>query len=136
MLQRFSGRTGRIKASTGTAEEVQRGNRDAIQAIVNQKATPAPAKKSNEEIAKEVLAGAWGNGDDRKNRLSAAGYDYNAIQAIVNQKAAPAPAKKSNEEIAKEVLAGAWGNGDDRKAKLEAAGYNYATIQALVNKMC
>ncbi len=86
---------------------------NAIQAIVNQKAAPAPAKKSNEEIANEVLAGAWGNGDDRKNRLSAAGYDYNAIQAIVNQKAAPA--KKSNEEIAKEVLAGAWGNSDDRR---------------------
>ena len=95
---------------------------------------PAPAKKSNEEIAKEVLAGAWGNGDDRKNRLSAAGYDYNAIQAIVNQKSAPA--KKSNEEIAKEVLAGKWGNNPQRKAKLEAAGYNYSTIQALVNKMC
>ena len=90
--------------------------------------------ESNEEIANEVLAGAWGNGDDRKNRLSAAGYDYNAIQAIVNQKAAPA--EKSNEEIAKEVLAGKWGNNPQRKAKLEAAGYNYATIQALVNKMC
>lgn len=46
-----------------------------------------PVKKSNDEIAKEVLAGKWGNGDDRKRRLQAAGYDYNAIQAIVNQKA-------------------------------------------------
>ena len=45
-----------------------------------------PSKKSNEEIANEVLAGQWGNGEDRKNKLTAAGYDYNAIQAIVNQK--------------------------------------------------
>lgn len=52
---------------------------------------PAPApKKSNEEIAQEVLQGKWGNGDDRKNRLLAEGYDYNAIQAIVNKLAAPA----------------------------------------------
>lgn len=53
--------------------------------------TPAPARKSNEEIALEVRRGDWGNGDDRKNRLAAAGYDYAAIQAIVNA-AVPAPA--------------------------------------------
>lgn len=47
---------------------------------------PAPKKKSNEEIADEVIAGKWGNGQDRKNRLIAAGYDYQAIQDIVNKK--------------------------------------------------
>jgi len=43
------------------------------------------ALKSNEEIAKEVLAGKWGNDPDRKNKLKAAGYDHKAIQAIVNK---------------------------------------------------
>lgn len=52
---------------------------------------PTPSKKSNEEIANEVLAGQWGNGEDRKNKLTAAGYDYNAIQAIVNQKIGAGP---------------------------------------------
>ena len=33
-------------------------------------------KKSNEEIANEVIRGEWGNGEDRKNKLIAAGYDY------------------------------------------------------------
>lgn len=47
-------------------------------------------KKSNEEIAKEVLNGSWGSGQDRKNRLESAGYNYSEIQAIVN-KIAPAP---------------------------------------------
>jgi hypothetical protein len=42
------------------------------------------AKKSNEAIAKEVLEGKWGNGQDRINRLTSAGYNYNAIQNIVN----------------------------------------------------
>lgn len=51
--------------------------------------TPTPAKKTNEEIADDVLAGKWGNGDDRKKRLEAAGYNYDAIQAIVNNKMAP-----------------------------------------------
>lgn len=42
-------------------------------------------KKSNEDIAKEVIAGKWGNGRERKEKLVAAGYDYNKIQAIVNE---------------------------------------------------
>lgn len=50
------------------------------------KPSPAPTKKSNEEIAREVISGAWGNGQDRKDRLTNAGYDYNAIQRIVNEK--------------------------------------------------
>ena len=36
-------------------------------------------KKSVTEVAKEVLAGAWGNGDARKNALIAAGYDLSLI---------------------------------------------------------
>lgn len=43
-------------------------------------------KKSNEEIADEVINGQWGNGEERKQRLINAGYDYNTIQSIVNQK--------------------------------------------------
>ena len=38
---------------------------------------PTTTKKSVEEIAKEVLAGKWGNGTERKNKLISAGYDYN-----------------------------------------------------------
>lgn len=41
--------------------------------------------KSNEEIAKEVLAGKWGNGAERKSRLTQAGYDYKTVQSIVNK---------------------------------------------------
>lgn len=33
----------------------------------------------------EVLAGKWGNGNDRKTALTRAGYDYNVIQNRVNQ---------------------------------------------------
>ena len=42
-------------------------------------------KKSNKTIAKEVLAGKWGNNPDRKKKLIAAGYDYEAIRKIVNK---------------------------------------------------
>lgn len=40
--------------------------------------------KSSVEIAKEVIAGKWGNGDERKKRLTAAGYDYVEVQKKVN----------------------------------------------------
>lgn len=43
-------------------------------------------KKSNEEIADEVILGLWGNGDERIKALTKAGYDYKAIQKIVNEK--------------------------------------------------
>lgn len=42
-------------------------------------------EKSIDELAKEVIAGKWGNGLERKNRLTAAGYDYNAVQSRVNE---------------------------------------------------
>lgn len=43
-------------------------------------------KKSNQEIADEVIAGKWGNGEDRKKRLTEAGYNYSEVQAIVNER--------------------------------------------------
>lgn len=96
---------------------------------------PSTPSKSMTEVAKEVIAGAWGNGQDRINRLKAAGYDPNAVQAEVNRIVRrPAP-KKSEDEIAKEVLAGKWGNGQDRINKLKAAGYNPQSIQDKVNRL-
>ena len=46
---------------------------------------PAAPSKSISDIAKEVIAGKWGNGNDRKSKLQAAGYDYNTVQAEVNR---------------------------------------------------
>lgn len=111
-------------------DKYAKGHRDGNSPDPN----PAPAKKSNDEISNEVIAGAWGNGEDRRNRLTAAGYDYSVIQALVNQKLGGEPAKKSNDQIVNEVIGGLWGNGDDRKNRLEGAGYDYNTIQGLVNE--
>ena len=98
--------------------------------------TPSTGKKDVTTVAKEVLAGAWGNGDERKNRLTAAGYDYAAVQAEVNRLAkGGSSTKKSVTAVAKEVLAGKWGNGDARKKKLQAAGYNYNAVQKEVNRL-
>lgn len=42
-------------------------------------------KKSIDTIAKEVIAGKWGNGNERKQKLTTAGYDYVAVQKRVNE---------------------------------------------------
>ena len=46
--------------------------------------TSAPSKSIN-EVAKEVINGKWGNGSDRTNRLTAAGYDAKTVQNEVNR---------------------------------------------------
>lgn len=89
-------------------------------------------KKSVTEIAKEVLNGEWGNGDERKLKLYAAGYDYKTVQAEVNRLA---KGTKTVTEIAKEVINGEWGNGEERKKKLKAAGYDPAEVQRKVNEL-
>lgn len=50
-----------------------------------------PGRKDNDTIADEVIAGLWGNGREREERLTAAGYNYAEVQALVNQKLGAAP---------------------------------------------
>lgn len=90
------------------------------------------SKKSVTDVAKEVIAGAWGNGADRKAALTAAGYNYDEVQAAVNKLLTPS---KSVAEVAREVINGEWGNGTERKASLEAAGYDYSAVQKKVNEL-
>ena len=97
-----------------------------------------PVKKDLATIAKEVIDGKWGNGDDRKNRLTAAGYDAQAVQNKVNEllgAGGAQPAKKDLVTIAQEVIAGKWGNGTDRKNRLTAAGYDAQAVQNKVNQL-
>jgi hypothetical protein len=93
--------------------------------------------KSIEDIAKEVIAGKWDNGEARKQKLETAGYNYEAVQKVVNKLSTnkTETSKKSNIQVAREVLKGLWGNGSERKKRLEKAGYDYKTIQKLVNKL-
>lgn len=90
--------------------------------------------KSNEEIASEVLRGEWGNGEDRRDRLTRSGYDYNMIQELVNSMCGVS-SRKTNDEIAREVIRGDWGYGLERKQRLVGNGYNYNEIQRIVNTM-
>lgn len=99
--------------------------------------TPAPSKKSVDELAREVIRGEWGNGSNRRVRLERAGYDYDVVQNRVNEilEGAPSTPKKSIDELAREVIRGDWGNGSARRKALENAGYDYDAVQDRVNEI-
>lgn len=99
--------------------------------------TPTPsAKKSVDEVAKEVIRGEWGNGDERYNRLTNAGYNYNEIQAKVNEllnsnKPTPAPTPSVDIlDLVRKTIRGDFGNGEARR---KALGSNYDEVQRQVN---
>lgn len=90
----------------------------------------APPAPSISELADQALAGAFGNGDDRKAAL---GDNYDAVQAEINSRLGAAPAPEPAVDIsamADAVLRGEYGDGDDRRAAL---GEYYDAVQAEVN---
>ena len=97
--------------------------------------TSQTSKKSVDELAKEVIAGKWSAGEERKQKLTAAGYSYSAVQNRVNELLSGKTPQKSVDELAREVIAGKWGNGEERRKKLTAAGYNYSAVQNRVNEL-
>ncbi len=114
------------------------------------KAAPAepetPAETPTvDELAQEVLTGKWGNGGERKQRLEAAGHDYDAVQRRVNEilsgKAPGEPTTPPTSEeltaaeidaLARAVIRGDYCNGVTRRAKL---GSKYAAVQKRVNEI-
>lgn len=90
---------------------------------------PEPIKeKTTEELAREVIEGKYGNGEDRKQAL---GDRYAEVQARVNEILAPAP-KPSVDilDLVRKTIRGDFGNGEDRR---NALGSNYDEVQRQVN---
>lgn len=96
------------------------------------------SSKSVDELAKEVIAGKYGNGDARKSAL---GSRYGEVQARVNEilignKPTPTPAPQPTEfnddllTLVKKTIRGDFGNGDARK---KALGSRYDEVQKQVN---
>lgn len=111
--------------------------RDLITDVRNSKnATNNITRKSEDEIVQEIMKGLWGNGEERKQKLQNAGYEYNSIQSKVNEFIRQNSNRKSNEEIAKEIVEkGNWGVGQERIDNLTKAGYNAEEIQKIVNSL-
>ena len=101
-------------------------------------AVTAPEKLSTTELADNIMAGKYGNGDARIANLKALGYtdaEIKTAQAEVNKRYAK-PNKLSANELALAIIRGEYGNGAARKTALKKAGYTDAeikTAQAIVN---
>ncbi|MDE6727520.1 MAG: 1,4-beta-N-acetylmuramidase [Oscillospiraceae bacterium] len=94
---------------------------------------PPVGDKPGDELALEVIRGEWGSGQERYDRLTAAGYDYDAVQARVNEMLYQP--RKTIDELATEVIRGEWGAGEERYRLLTEAGYDYYQVQRKVNEI-
>ena len=104
----------------------------------NKPVQPQKPTQDIDSVARDVIAGKYGNGDARRQALINAGYNPDAVQERVNAILSGNSHKptKTIEQVAKEVLQGKWGNGEDRKKRLQNAGYDYNAVQNEVNKLC
>ena len=73
-----------VEHTTDIGEAIAQGICDYFGVAFKAPEQPTPAK-SVDEVAREVIRGEWGNGSDRRQRLEAAGYDYDAVQNRVNE---------------------------------------------------
>lgn len=112
-----------------------KAGRPVAPAPVNpQPSKPQPAKADPDRVAREVVQGVWGNGNDRVNKLRAAGYDPADIQNRVNL-ILGGGLRKSLDTVAWEVIRGEWGNDPERSDRLHKAGYNVVEVQSHVNQL-
>ena len=86
-------------------------------------------KYTDEELAKMVWQGKFGNGEERKNKL---GDRYYNVQKLVNEQAKKNIEKINNEllNLVRKTIRGDYGNGRERKQKL---GQYYDEVQHQVN---
>lgn len=115
----------------GSAVKVGNKEHEVVAGVTAEK-VPEVAK-SIDELANEVLQGAWGNGDARKTALTNAGYNYTEVQSRVNHLVSSS--KKSIDAVAREVIQGKWGNGQERKDRLTKAGYDFSAVQKRVGEL-
>ena len=135
------------------------GNKFKLETVIRNRSD------SSRSIAQKVIEGAFGNGEERVQRLTEAGYDATEVQEEVNRMMSE-EGGESNEDtntettkqnsdcrilcgiresqlyrdddietIAAEVIQGDWGNGEERKERLEQAGYDYDVVQQKVNEI-
>ena len=105
-------------------------NSDKVNTLLN-----AVSAKSVNEVAQEVLQGLWGNGQERFDNLTNAGYDAQAVQDKVNSLLNGGNDISDLESVANEVIQGLWGNGQERFDNLTNAGYNAQAVQDRVNEL-
>ena len=97
-----------VEAGTGEVETILEGNKADINTGKNESNTVTEnqqAKLSPEQLANEIWAGKWGNGNSRKEALKAAGYTDSEIseaQKLVNKGISSKEPSRTAAEIMKD----------------------------------
>lgn len=107
---------------------------DRVNAILNDETPGNSASSDLDSVAQEVLQGLWGNGQERFDNLTNAGYDAQAVQDKVNSLLGGEDTVDLN-TVANEVIQGLWGNGQERYDNLTSAGYDAQAVQDRVNEL-
>ena len=113
---------------------------DRVNSILNGE-TPSNSNSVNSDldsVAQEVLQGLWGNGQERYDNLTRAGYDAQAVQDRVNSILGGEYTQNNYtnlDSVANEVIQGLWGNGQERYDNLTNAGYDAQAVQNRVNEL-
>jgi hypothetical protein len=82
----YAEKSNAVKMQTKLAEAGFTGFVTRLSGKPDATVTPKPAPmKTVEEVAREVIHGKWGNGAERRAKLTAAGYNYAEVQAAVNR---------------------------------------------------
>lgn len=116
------------------AQEVQ----DKVNSILNGETPSNSASSDLDSVAQEVLQGMWGNGQERFDNLTSAGYDAQAVQDRVNALLSGEYTQSNYtnlDDVANEVIQGLWGNGQERFENLTNAGYDAQAVQNRVNEL-
>lgn len=111
---------------------------DKVNSILNGETPSSSASSDLDSVAQEVLQGIWGNGQERYDNLTNAGYDAQAVQDRVNSILSGGYEQASNtniDAVAQEVIQGLWGNGQERFDNLTNAGYDAQAVQNRVNEL-
>ena len=120
-------------------DEEAKPKAQAVQDRVNSLLNGGNANSDLDSVAQEVLQGLWGNGQERFDNLTNAGYDAQAVQdrvnAILNDETPSNSASSDLDSVAQEVLQGLWGNGQERYDNLSSAGYDAQAVQDRVNEL-
>ena len=108
---------------------------DTINNILNGETTSDSANSDLDSVANEVIQGLWGNGQERCDSLTRAGYDAQVVQDRVNSLLNGGNDISDLESVANEVIQGLWGNGQERFDNLTNAGYDAQAVQDRVNEL-
>lgn len=138
-MQYFASLGSTVDEMLGQVSESPAVQETAKTETIEQPTQKSSGGKSVDEVAQEVLQGIWGNGQERYDNLTSAGYDAQAVQNKVNDLLSGGTTSNSTvsdlDSVANEVLQGLWGNGQERYDRLTNAGYDAQAVQNRVNSL-